>query len=169
MIELRPITRDEAQAFVREHHRHHGAPVGDIWRHAVHDDSGVLVGVAIVGRPVARGLDDGLTVEVTRLCTVDAPNADSMLYGAARRAADAKGYRRGLTYILASEWDRLDEAGRRIGGVGARAAGYRFLWRVRGRSWDCPSRPRADKHPTEDKVALGWGAWPAQIEEPRHD
>lgn len=171
MLDLRPITRDEAKAFVREHHRHHGAPVGDLWRHAVHDDEGIVVGVAVVGRPVARALDDGLTVEVTRLCTLGAPNADSMLYGAARRAADAKGYRRGLTYILASEWNRfVDDGGnpcsecnptaRRVGGAGVRAAGYRFLWKVKGRSWDTPSRPRTDKHPTEDKIALGWGQWP---------
>lgn len=151
-IELRPITRDEAHAYIREHHRHHGAPVGELWRHAVHDDAGVIVGVATVGRPVARALDDGLTVEVTRLCTDGAPNACSMLYGAARRAADAKGYRRGLTYILASET-----------GASLRAAGYRQLWTVRGRSWDCPSRPRSDKHPTEDKLAYGWGAWPADL------
>lgn len=159
-IELRPITRDDADAFIAEHHRHHKPPVGAIWRHAVHDDLGRLAGVAVVGRPVARALDDGLTVEVTRMCTVDAQNADSMLYAAARRAADAKGFRRGLTYLLKSEWDRFDAAGHRIGGAGARAAGYRFLWEVSGRSWDTPSRPRTDKHPTVDKVALGWGAWP---------
>lgn len=150
-IELRPITRDEAHRFVREHHRHHGAPVGELWRHAVHDDAGQIVGVATVGRPVARALDDGLTVEITRLCTDGEPNACSMLYAAARRAADAKGYRRGLTYILASEH-----------GASVRAAGYRHLWTVDGRSWSCPSRPRTDKHPTEDKIAFGWGAWPSQ-------
>lgn len=159
-IELRPITRDEAFTFVRENHRHHRPPVGDLWRHAAHDDNGVLVGVAIVGRPVARPLDDGLTVEITRMCSDGTPNTDSMLYAAARRAADAKGYRRGLTYLLKSEWDRFDDAGRRIGGAGARAAGYVFLWGVEGRSWDTPARRRSDKHPTEDKVALGWGAWP---------
>lgn len=158
-IDLRPITRDEADDFIDRHHRHHKPPVGALWRHAVHDDNGVLVGVAVVGRPVARPLDDGLTVEVTRLCSDGEPNACSMLYAAARRAADAKGYRRGLTYILKSEWDRFDE-NRRIGGRSLVAAGYRFLWEVKGRSWDTPSRPRTDKHPTEDKVALGWGAWP---------
>lgn len=148
-MELRPITRDEGDAFIRTYHRHHGVPVGALWRHAVHDDDGVLVGVAVVGRPVARALDDGLTVEVTRLCTDTHPNACSMLYAAARRAVDAKGYRRGLTYILASET-----------GASVRAAGYRELWRVQGRSWDTPSRPRTDKHPTEDKIAYGWGMWP---------
>lgn len=155
MIELRPITRAEADAFIREHHRHHLPPVGALWRHAVHDDAGVITAVAVVGRPVARALDDGLTVEVTRLCSDGTPNACSMLYGAARRAADAKGYRRGLTYILRSE----EEAS---GGASLRAAGYRRLWDVTGRSWDCTARPRTDKHPTEDKVAYGWGAWPLQ-------
>jgi hypothetical protein len=150
VIELRPITREDAHAFIREHHRHHGAPVGELWRHAVHDGDGNLVGVATVGRPVARALDDGLTVEVTRLCTDTTPNACSMLYAAARRTAEAKGYRRGLTYILSSE-----------SGASLRAAGYRELWTVRGRTWDCPSRPRTDKHPTEDKVAYGFGSWPA--------
>ena len=150
-MELRPITRSEADAFIRDHHRHHGSPVGALWRQAVHDDAGHLVGVAIVGRPVARALDDGLTVEVTRLCTEGAANACSLLYAATRRAAIAKGYRRGLTYILASE-----------NGSTLRASGWDHLWDVQGRSWDCPSRPRTDKHPTENKQAWGWGSWPTQ-------
>jgi len=149
LIDLRPITRDEAFAFIKALHRHHGVPVGHLWSQAVHCDGGQLRGVAVTGRPVARALDDGLTAEVTRLCTDGTPNACSMLYGAARRAAQAKGYRRGLTYILSSE-----------GGASLRAAGYRLLWTVKGRSWDTPSRPRTDKHPTEDKQAWGWGAWP---------
>lgn len=149
MVDLRPISRDEGDPFIRQHHRHHNVPVGALWRHGAHDDNGSLVGVAVVGRPVARPLDDGVTMEVTRLCTDGEPNACSILYAAARRAAIAKGYRRGLTYILASE-----------DGASLRAAGWQFLWTVRGRSWDTPSRPRTDKHPTEDKHAYGWGAWP---------
>lgn len=153
-VDLRPVTRDEARAFVREHHRHHGWPTGFLWLHGLHDDAGELVGVAVVGRPVARGLDDGLTCEITRLCTDGEPNACSMLYAAARRAAMAKGYRRGLTYILSSE-----------PGASLRAAGWEPLWTVKGRSWDCPSRPRTDKHPTEDKDAYGWGAWAELVKE----
>ena len=57
MAELCPITRDECDAFIREHHRHHRPPVGALWRHAVHDDDGRLIGVAVVGRPVARALE----------------------------------------------------------------------------------------------------------------
>ncbi|HEV2594138.1 MAG TPA: XF1762 family protein [Sphingomicrobium sp.] len=149
MIELRPINQADAFGFIREHHRHHNVPVGGLWWQAVHDDNGAICGVAVTGRPVARPLDDGLTAEVTRLCTNGAANACSMLYAAARRVAVDKGFRRGLTYILASE-----------DGASLRAAGWRLLWEVKGRSWNCPSRPRVDKHPTEDKKAYGWGAWP---------
>lgn len=149
MIELRPINQAEAFAFVTEHHRHHRPPVGALWWQAVQDDDGKLAGVAISGRPVARALDDGLTVEVTRLCTNGTPNACSMLYGASKRAAESKGYRRGLTYILSSE-----------SGASLRAAGWRELWTTGGGSWDRPGRPRTDKHPTEPKTAYGWGAWP---------
>ncbi|CRY35159.1 XF1762 family protein [Burkholderia pseudomallei] len=158
MIELRPISREDAFAFIREHHRHHGVPVGGLWWQATHDDAGQLVGVAITGRPVARALDDGLTAEVTRLCTNGTPNVCSMLYAAARRVAIDKGFRRGLTYILKSE-----------DGASLRAAGWTFLWDVRGRSWDCPSRPREDKHPTEDKQAWGRGQWPQISSGANHD
>lgn len=181
MIDLRPITRDEGRAFVRQHHRHHIWPVGFLWLHGIHDDDGRVVGVAVVGRPVARALDDGLTTEVTRCCTDGVPNGCSMLYAASERAAKAKGYRRGLTYLLASEWDRYENrltgeivvdrslagnaAWKHIGGATVKAIGWKLLWRVKGRSWDCPSRPRSDKHPTEDKVAVGWGAWPETQDE----
>lgn len=149
MIELRPITKSEASVFIAQHHRHHRVPVGALWWQAAHNSDGVLVGVAVVGRPVARALDDGLTCEVTRrMCTDGTPNTCSMLYAATRRVAEAKGYRRGITYILASEQ-----------GASLRASSWRPLWDVVGRSWDCPSRPRKDKHPTGDKSAWGWGAW----------
>lgn len=164
MITLRPVTRREARAFILKNHRHHGFPTGFLWLHGLADVDGSLCGVAVVGRPVARPLQDGFTCEVTRLCTDGEPNACSKLYAATERVARAKGYRRGLTYLLASEWDRFDDAGRRIGGASVRAAGWRFLWRVDGRSWNTPSRPRTDKHPTEDKVAVGWGDWP-ELEE----
>ena len=126
MTALRPVQRIEARQFVLDHHRHHGWVSGFLWLHGLAGEGGALVGIAVVGRPVARALQDGLTMEVTRLCTDGEPNGCSMLYGAARRAA-----------------------------------GWRLLWRVPGRSWDTPSRPRTDKHPTEDKHAYGWGDWPA--------
>lgn len=149
MTELRPITQADAFAFIREHHRHHGVPVGALWQHGAHDEDGLLCGVAVVGRPVARKLDDGLTCEVTRLCTNGTFNACSLLYGAARRVAIDKGYRRGLTYILQSE-----------DGTSLRAAGWCFLWTTKGGSWDRRLRRRSDKSSIEPKDAYGWGAWP---------
>lgn len=98
-------------------------------------------GVAIVGRPVARGADDGWTAEVTRCCTDGARNACSMLYAAAWRAVRALGYRKLITYTLAAE-----------GGGSLRAAGFRVVGEVAGRSWSCPSRPRVDTVPHQDKL-----------------
>lgn len=100
------------------------------------------VGIVMAGRPVARGLDDGLTLEVTRCCVLEGhKNANSMLYGAIRRAAKALGYAKLVTYTLASE-----------PGDSLRASGFTLTGVVAGRSWTTPSRPRTDKHPTVDKL-----------------
>jgi hypothetical protein len=104
-------------------------------------DGATIVGCVIVGKPVARGNDDGYTAEVTRLATDGTKNACSMLYGAAWRAARAMGYRRLMTYTLASE-----------PGTSLVAAGWKAVGEVKGRSWTTPSRPRIDKHPTQDKI-----------------
>ncbi len=136
-----PCTLEQANRFVVRFHRHHGPVVGYRFALAVADDSGQVRGVAIVGRPVARGLDDGWTAELTRLATDGCPNACSALYSACWRVARGLGYRRLVTYILASER-----------GTSLRAADWRRVAEVDGRSWSCPSRPRVDKHPTEDKI-----------------
>jgi hypothetical protein len=136
-----PLRRDEAFDFVRSKHRHHPPPVSGLWCLGVRDETGTLHGVAVVGRPVSRALDDGLTAEITRVATDGAPNACSALYGAARRVAQAMGYRRILTYTLASE-----------PGTSLRAAGWSQVATVHGRSWSCESRPRQDRHPTQDKI-----------------
>lgn len=135
-----PCNLDEANAFVKRHHRHHGKVVGHKFSIAVADEAGVVRGVGIVSRPVARGLDDGLTLEVTRVATDGCKNACSALYGAAWRAAKALGYRKIVTYTLDTE-----------PGTSLAAAGWRLVAEVKGRSWDCESRPRVDKHPTQGK------------------
>lgn len=154
MIELRPVTQALAFEFVHNHHRHHNVPVGALWWHGAHDEEGKLVGVAIVGRPVSRRLDDGLTVEVTRLCTNGANNACSLLYGASRRVALDKGYRRGITYTLPEE-----------GGASLRASGWQYLGRSPGGSWSRDKRQREDKHPLGEKDRWGFGPW--KIQEPQ--
>jgi hypothetical protein len=139
-LAVAPIDFRQAAEFVREHHRHHTPPVGHKFSiAAMLGDK--LVGVAIIGRPVARGRDDGFTLEVTRLCTDGTKNSCSFLYGAAARAAFALGYRRVGTYIL-----------KREPGTSLAAAGWKLIGEVRGRSWSCQSRPRTDNHPTEPKL-----------------
>ncbi len=98
-----PLTFRAAAGFVGEHHRHNKPPRGTKFCIGVCDDAGKLRGVAMVGRPVARHLDDGLTAEVNRTCTDGCPNANSALYGAAWRIASAMGYRRLITYTQADE------------------------------------------------------------------
>ena len=142
---LQPITFREACAFVREHHRHHKPPQGHLFSVAVNDGEKV-VGVATIGRPVARMLQDGFTAEVTRVCIVEglprvtgndgqehaAPVA-SRLYAAAWRAARALGYRRLITYTLDSET-----------GTSIRAAGWREVGSAGGGQWSRPSRARVE-------------------------
>ena len=139
-LSLCPIGLDEANAFVAAHHRHHRPVVGHKFSiGATMGDK--IVGVVIVGRPVSRHRDDGLTLEVTRLCTDGSANACSLLYGAAARAAFAIGYKRIGTYILKSE-----------NGASLRASNWRLIGETPGRSWSVPSRPRVDTHPLEPKL-----------------
>lgn len=136
---IEPVSLKAANRFVSDHHRHHKPVVGHKFSISVMDGD-TIRGVAIIGRPVARARDDGFTLEVTRVATDGCHNACSMLYAAAWRAARAMGYRRLGTYTLQSE-----------PGTSLRAAGWRIVHSVTGRSWDTPTRPRTDTHPTSDK------------------
>ena len=102
MIKLRPCDFRTACDFVSQNHRHNKAPIGHKFSIACYDGER-LCGVVMVGRPVGRYLDDGLTLEVNRCCTDGTRNACTMLYGAAARAAKALGYRRIITYTRESE------------------------------------------------------------------
>ncbi len=143
---LCPVTLAEANAFVAIHHRHHKPVVGSKFQVAV-ESGGEIVGIAIAGRPVARGLDDGWTIEVNRSCTDGHPNVNSMLYGAVARAAFALGYRKVITYTLGSE-----------SGVSLRAAGWRVVAEIKGREWTTPSRPRVEVGGAQLEAKLRWEA-----------
>jgi hypothetical protein len=140
MLELVPTTLSDAGEFCLQHHRHHRPPAGGLFAVAVADGTSIR-GVAIVGRPVARGNQDGFTAEVTRCATDGAKNACSMLYAASWRAARALGYRKLITYTLSEE-----------SGASLRAAGWKVIGEIRGRSWSCKSRPRVDRHPLQNKI-----------------
>ncbi len=142
-LQLQPISFAEAAEFVRQHHRHHIPPVGHKFSIAVNDGENVR-GVVMVGRPVARHLDNGWTLEVNRCCTDGVKNGCSMLYAAAWRATRALGFRRLITYILASE-----------PGTSLIAANWRCIGQATtrpGQSWSVASRPRVNKHPLEAKT-----------------
>jgi hypothetical protein len=136
-----PCDLSDANAFVKRWHRHHPPVVGHKFSIAVADSECNVVGVAIIGRPVARSLDNGWTLEVTRVATDGTHNACSALYGAARRAAFALGYRRLVTYTLATE-----------SGSSLVGSGWKTIGEAGGGSWNRRSRPRVDKHPTQVKI-----------------
>ena len=101
-MRIAPITLKGANNYVELHHRHHKPSRGHKFSICVLLDDQVK-GVAICGRPVARGSDDGYTLEVARLCTDGTVNACSKLYAACARIAKEMGYKKIQTYILDSE------------------------------------------------------------------
>ena len=129
-----PCSVTQARAVVAAWHRHHGPSTSGLYAAAVATDDGTVRGVALIGRPVARLLDDGWTLEVTRVATDGTPNACSALYGIARRLAATLGYARLITYT------RADEPGSSPRGAGLTDDGP-----IRARSWDMPGRRRTDK------------------------
>ncbi len=135
-----PLKFDEAADFVRRLHRHHTPPIGHKFSIGAITD-GELVGVVIVGRPVARKRDDGFTLEVTRLCTDGTKNASSFLYGRAARATFALGYKRIGTYILETE-----------PGTSLKAAGWKLIGSAGGGSWARQLQPQwsGRNHPAGD-------------------
>ena len=139
-LQIVPCTLREARAFVEKHHRHHPPPQGGRFAvaAAVGDN---IVGVAIVGTPVARLSCDGWRAEVTRVATDGTRNACSILYGACWRAARALGYRELITYTLSSE-----------SGASLRGAGFVCVGKTKNESWHRESRPRIDMHPLQAKL-----------------
>ena len=138
-MKIVPITLKAANAFVTQYHRHHKASVGHKFSIGLSDNN-VLIGVAIMGRPVARGSDNGFTIEVARLCTNGAKNACSMLYQAAARASKELGYSKIQTYILQSEL-----------GTSLKACGWTKETITNGGKWKHTHGLRNNYHPTEPK------------------
>ena len=151
-LKVVPISLKTANGFVEEFHRHHSKVQGHKFSIGATNE-GKIVGVCIVGRPVSRYLDDGNTLEVTRLCTDGTYNACSILYSRAARIAKDMGYTKIITYILQSET-----------GASLKASGWICEGETGGGNWSVPSRPRElmpsqmslfpqkEKYPIEKKV-----------------
>ena len=144
MLELAPITLKEANTFIGRWHRHHAPVVGHKFSIAISDGDKVR-GVVTVGRPVARLLDNGWTLEVNRCCTDGVKNGCSKLYSAAWQAAKALGYKKLVTYTLPSE-----------GGASLRASGWKCLGEKGGGNWNVKSRPRVDTEEELRQLKLRW-------------
>lgn len=144
-----PMKLGEAAEFVRNFHRHNKPPAGGLFAVGV-SDGAQCVGVAIVSRPVARHLDDGLTVEVVRCCVHDgAPKGScSFLYARCWQAAKALGWRRLVTYTLQSE-----------SGASLRGAGWRVISEVAGtigKGWT--NRPGREWQEITGQAKFRWEA-----------
>jgi len=133
------LTRAQVAEFVGRLHRHHQPLKYDKYRIGC-EVGGQLVGVVQVGRPVSRNLDNGLTLEVSRLCTDGTPNVCSYLYSRAAKIAGLLGYEKIITYILETE-----------NGASLKAAGWHKEADIRGHSWNHASRPRKTSAPVCDK------------------
>ena len=144
MMRVTPLTLAAANEFVRDNHRHHKPVAGAKFAAGV-SDNGELQGVVIVGRPLSRMLDDGQTLEVTRVCTKGARNACSKLYGIARRVSRELGYSKLITYTLPKE-----------GGASLRGSGWRPAMQTRAQSWHRDSRPRPDYPEQLEVVKQRW-------------
>lgn len=130
-LEIVPLSLADARRYVADNHRHNEPPIAHRFSIGLQRDDGTLAGVVIAGRPVARMLNDGRTVELLRLTTEGDKNACSRLYGAACRAAQAMGYRRVVTYTLEEE-----------PGTSLKAAGFRRDGKAGGGDWYRPSQPQ---------------------------
>lgn len=138
-MKTRTVTLKEANEYVSLHHRHHKPVTGHKFSFGC-EHEGRLVGVAIVGRPVSRYLDDGQTLEVNRCCTDGTPNACSFLYAHAWRIAKEMGYTKIITYILESE-----------SGTSLKAAGWTDEGRAGKPSWTGKRKQVDQKYPAEFK------------------
>lgn len=136
-LRVDPISFKEMCIFVDKHHRHTKAPRG--WKFGLGCYNGnELIGVASVGRPVSRHVDDGETLEVNRVCVnpdIDSNlvhNACSMLYAASAKRAKKDGYKKIVTYTLVTEL-----------GTTLKAVGWEIEYtQKKGGSWNSKTRRR---------------------------
>ena len=139
MLEIRPIHLAPAREYVGQFHRHNIPPVGGKFAIGCYENDR-LCGVVICGRPTARRSDDGLTLEIYRNCTDGTPNACSKLYGAACKIAKDMGYKRVITYTLASE-----------NGASLKASNFTFEGEAGGVAWTGTRRRNYYVSPEEMK------------------
>lgn len=148
-----PVSVNQASRYIGKYHRHTRKP--RFFQFAIGASlEGQLVGVAIVGRPIARHLDDGKTLEVRRLCTNGTRNACSFLYARCVRIAKELGFVSLITYTLQSE------SGDSLRAVGARVV-CKIGKRTKMRQWN--NRMNRIEHEVVSSAKLRWELIPSQF------
>ena len=146
-LNIIPLTIKEANLFVLNYHRHSKPSQGG--KFAIGVSKNELCAVAIVGRPIARRLDDGFTAEVLRVCT--SPNAPknccSFLYGRCWRIWQQMGGKRIITYTLQKEF-----------GTSLRAVDWKIVGETGGwnknKGWT--TRPNREWNPIYGQLKFRW-------------
>lgn len=129
MLRIFPATLNQANEMIEKFHRHHKKVIGHRFSVGVVNENNKIVGIAVVGRPVARNVDQYTVAEVTRLVTDGTRNACSFLYGATARISKEMGFKMIQTYILDSEL-----------GISLKAAGWSFDCMTSGGTWNAGNR-----------------------------
>ena len=131
-----PIELKDANRFIAQFHRHNKPVVRAKFQIGLMKDE-ELIGVGIVGRPIARMLSNGKTVEVLRTCIKENyPNACSMMYARLKRISQLLGYEKVITYTLQKESQSS-----------LKALGASIVAEVKPQDWD-----RIDRRRTPQKV-----------------
>ena len=179
-LTFRDIDHASTRAFIAQHHGHCSPP--RVWRFGTGIMNGwSLLGVVVVGNPVAPALNGTGTVEVNRLCVrrdvepMLRRDCCSKLYAWSAREAERRGFARIITYT------RVDEPGTSLAAAGwvceGPAGGRGWHSQRRSRSnvnawikkvrWSRtlrpkPIRPSAPDHPSAVPSASDW-AWAAGV------
>jgi hypothetical protein len=141
-----PLSLRAANDFVEKHHRHSSRTSNDGGKFAIGLElDGELVGVAIVGRPVARLLQQPGTAELLQCCVKEgAPvGAGKKLNARCKRIWQLMGGTRLVTYTLASE-----------SGGSLSGSGFTREADVPGRQWNGSKR---GGRPIASKPKTRWG------------
>ena len=129
-----PLELKEANQFVDTYHRHNKHTQGHRFSIGL-QKNGELIGVAIIGRPVARMLQQKGTLEILRVCVKEGnKNANSIIYSRVRKIAQLLGYKKIITYTLKTESQSS-----------LKAIGAQVVAETQPQSWDRKNRHREEQ------------------------
>lgn len=142
LLTIKPVSLQESNEFIEQYHNTHKRIYGFKFGVGIVNEDNKLIGVATAGRPVSRHLDDGYTIEITRVCTNHSEkNMSSRLIGALSRASKALGYKKIISYTLVEEE-----------GISFKASNFSPVHTTKAETWNRDKRKRIDKAPIGKKI-----------------